>query len=62
MRFHLTILALLAAPVFAADPLAAYYDAQLKGAESDIMGLAGAMPADKYNFAQIGRASCRERV
>ena len=37
--------------MFAADPLATFYDGQLKGVESDVMGLAGAMPADKYNFA-----------
>lgn len=41
----------LAAPMFAADPLATYYDNQLKGAERDVVGLAEAMPADKYNFA-----------
>jgi hypothetical protein len=37
--------------MFGADPLANYYDAQLAGAESDIVRLAEAMPADKYNFA-----------
>jgi DinB family protein len=41
----------LAAPLFAADPLAAYYDNQLKGAEHDVVGLAEAMPAGKYDFA-----------
>jgi hypothetical protein len=51
LRTNLLLLALLAAPVFAADPLATFYDAQLKGVEGDVMGLAGAMPAEKYNFA-----------
>jgi hypothetical protein len=37
--------------MFAADPLADFYNSQLTGAEHDVMGLAGAMPADKYNFA-----------
>jgi hypothetical protein len=41
----------LAAPLFAADPLADYYDNQLKGVERDVVSLAEAMPADKYNFA-----------
>ena len=41
----------LAAPIFAADPLADFYNSQLSGAEHDVMGLAAAMPADKYNFA-----------
>ncbi len=48
---NLLVLTLLAAPLFAADPLATFYDGQLKGVERDVMGLAGAMPADKYNFA-----------
>ena len=48
---RLVILTALAAPLFAADPLADYYDGQLKGAEHDVMGLASAMPAAKYNFA-----------
>jgi hypothetical protein len=42
---------MLAAPMFAADPLADFYNSQLTGAEHDVLGLAGAMPADKYNFA-----------
>lgn len=50
------MLALLTAPLFAADPLAAFYDGQLKGVESDVMGLAGAMPAEKYNFAPTNGA------
>jgi hypothetical protein len=45
------MLTLLAAPLFAADPLATFYDRQLKGVERDVVGLAEAMPADKYNFA-----------
>jgi hypothetical protein len=51
LRMNLMVLALLAAPMFGADPLANYYDAQLTGAEKDIVRLAEAMPADKYNFA-----------
>ena len=51
MRTKILAMALVAAPLFAADPLATFYDEQLKGVESDVMGLAGAMPADKYNFA-----------
>ena len=45
------ILSMLGAPLFAADPLADFYDGQLKGVEGDVMGLAGAMPAAKFNFA-----------
>jgi hypothetical protein len=56
LRLNLMVLALLAGPILAADPLANYYDAQLKGVESDIMSLAGAMPADKYNFAPTNGA------
>jgi hypothetical protein len=56
LRTKILVLALVAAPLFAADPLAAFYDAQLKGVESDVMGLAGAMPADKYNFAPTAGA------
>lgn len=41
----------LAAPLFAADPLADFYNGQLNGAENDVTGLASAMPAAKYNFA-----------
>jgi len=42
-----------AGAAFAADPnmVARTYDSALKSAESDIVGLAEAMPADKYNFA-----------
>src|SRR5258706_1060706 len=40
-----------AAPVLPADRLADFYNGELTGAERDVMGLAGAMPADKYNFA-----------
>lgn len=51
MRLSLLMLALCAAPVFAADPLAAFYDGQLKGVERDVTSLAAAMPANKYDFA-----------
>jgi uncharacterized damage-inducible protein DinB len=44
---------LLAGAALAADAnmVARTYDSALKSAESDIVGLAEAMPADKYNFA-----------
>jgi len=41
----------LALPSFAADPLATFYDSQLSEAEHDIVSLAQALPADKYNFS-----------
>jgi hypothetical protein len=41
----------MAAPVWAADPVANFFDNEFKGAEHDIVGLAEAMPAAKYNFA-----------
>ena len=41
---------LLAGPIFAADPLASFYDGQLSDTEHDVMSLAGAMPAEKYNY------------
>jgi len=45
-------LALLACPaLFAADPLAQIYDNQVNSIERDVLRLAQAMPADKYNFA-----------
>jgi uncharacterized damage-inducible protein DinB len=48
----LLILALLAGPaLFAADPLAQIYDNQVSSIERDVLRLAQAMPADKYNFA-----------
>ena len=47
----LLVFTLLAAPVFAADPLATFLDNELRGAEGDVVGLASAMPAAKYNFA-----------
>lgn len=46
------ILALFSAPaLFAADPIAQVYDDQVKAVEHDVVRLAEAMPADKYNFA-----------
>jgi hypothetical protein len=56
LRTNLMVLTLLAAPMFAADPLSNFYDGQLKEVESDIMSLASAMPADKYNFAPTSGA------
>jgi uncharacterized damage-inducible protein DinB len=56
LKLSLLLLALCAAPVFAADPLAAFYDSQLKGVERDVTSLAGAMPANKYDFAPTNGA------
>jgi len=47
----LLMCAALAAPLFAADPLATFYDSELTRAEREVTRLAEAMPADKYNFA-----------
>ena len=56
MRPFLT-LALLACPaLFAADPLAQIYDNQVSSVERDVLRLAQAMPADKYNFAPTNGA------
>ena len=51
MKLSLLTLALCAAPMFAADPLAVFYDGELKGAEKVVTSLATAMPANKYDFA-----------
>lgn len=56
MKLSLLFLALCAAPVFAAGPLAAFYDDQLKGVENDVTSLATAMPANKYDFAPTNGA------
>ena len=56
MRINLMVLAMMTAPLFAADPLANFYDEQLKGVEKDVMGLAGAMPANKFDFAPTNGA------
>ena len=48
---YLPLALLLTAPLFAADPISAYFDDELKGAEHDMVGLAQAMPAGKYNFS-----------
>ena len=45
------LLGLLCLPVFAADELTTFFDNQLKSAENDVVALASAMPADKYDFA-----------
>ena len=46
------ILTMFASPaLFAADPLAQIYDNQVNSIERDVLRLAQAMPADKYNFA-----------
>ena len=53
----LLILALFASPaLFAADPLAQIYDNQVSSIERDVLRLAQAMPADKYNFAPTNGA------
>ncbi len=53
MRLIVALATLCAATAaFAADTtVAKMYDGELKSAESEIVGLAEAMPADKYNFA-----------
>ncbi len=45
-----------AAPAADGNLIAQTYDSALKSAESDIVGLAEAMPADKYNFAPTNGA------
>jgi hypothetical protein len=47
---------LAAAAALAAEPptIARVYDSQLKSLESELVPLADAMPADKYNFAPTG--------
>ena len=51
MITKIVIIAAMASPIFAADPLATFYDNELKRAEREVTRLAEAMPADKYNFA-----------
>jgi hypothetical protein len=54
---NLLILALFARPaLFAADPLAQIYDNQVSSIERDVLRLAQAMPADRYNFAPTNGA------
>lgn len=43
--------AALACPLFAADPLATFFDSELSRTEREVTRLAEAMPAEKYNFA-----------
>lgn len=51
----LLVCMLAAVPLFAADPpasaIAKIFDSQLKGLERELVPLAEAMPADKYDFA-----------
>jgi hypothetical protein len=48
----LTVALVTGSAAFAADdPIAQVYDGQVKTIEREILGLAQAMPADKYNFA-----------
>jgi hypothetical protein len=56
LKLTLLLLALSAAPVFAANPLADFYDGELKGVEHDVTSLATAMPANKYDFAPTNGA------
>jgi hypothetical protein len=49
---NVLIIALLSgAAAFAADPIAQVYDQQVSTVEREVLGMAQAMPADKYNFA-----------
>jgi hypothetical protein len=43
-------------PGFAADQVTKMYEDQLRLVEENVVGLARAMPAEKYSFAPIGRA------
>src|SRR5262245_43060220 len=45
------MIAALACPLFAADPLSTFYDSELSRTEREVTRLAEAMPAEKYNFA-----------
>lgn len=49
MRF--LVLALLAAPTFAADAVGQIYDQQVSSVEREVLALVEAMPADKFDFA-----------
>ena len=53
MKNYLALFLLFTAATFAAGPatFAETYDSDLKSAEREIVSLAEAMPADKYNFA-----------
>jgi hypothetical protein len=52
LRIILTLALLTGSAAFGADdPVARVYDDQVKTIEREILGLAQAMPADKYNFA-----------
>ena len=44
-------LALIAAPVFAADAVGQIYDQQVSSVEREVLSLVQAMPADKFDFA-----------
>jgi hypothetical protein len=48
---RILILAALACPLFAAEPLSTFYDSELSRTEREVTRLAEAMPAGKYNFA-----------
>ncbi|HEX5431731.1 MAG TPA: DinB family protein [Bryobacteraceae bacterium] len=51
MRTILTLTLLTSSAVFAADPAAQVYNSQINTIEREVLSLAKAMPADKYNFA-----------
>ena len=56
MRILLAAALFLSPALFAADPLAQIYDSQVTSVERDILRLAQAMPAEKYNFAPTNGA------
>lgn len=51
MRNALILTLLAAVGAYGADPIAQVYDQQVSTVEREVLGLAQAMPADKYNFA-----------
>lgn len=51
MRTILTLALLTTSAAFAADPAAQVYENQLQTIQREVLSLAKAMPADKYNFA-----------
>lgn len=51
MRQVLLVMSLVASPLIAQDPVAKMYDDQLTLVENEVLSLAEAMPANKYDFA-----------
>jgi hypothetical protein len=56
MRLFIAAVLLVGGSVFAANPVSKMYDDQLTLVETNVLGLAQAMPADKYDFAPSGGA------